>query len=419
MPELGIGFRRCCRRRATCNHCLVATRPDQTAGALDDDQLREVSTSLRAKLRSRHLDESFIERAAEDAVAQAFLEYAQAVADEKEIPNPGGWIVQTAFWRAIDQLRREERESPGAYTSEPPEAKAIEVAGFGLEEEALSNVAAEALHAAVSSLPTRHQQALRSYYFLEMSTREAARSLRLSEPTFRRRLKAAMKSLRQRLDVGDLNQGDELAIEVGIAAAASLGGHGSQALSVGDQLVAALDSARHGVRNLAAQFGWSADAATTPIAPSVGRAATQGCAAAVSACLAVGAATGGERLADRLLNGSAERPVQERRIEPAPPRRLVTPLPRPSPVVRDRKPQVRNSNPSGASRSSSGRGARVLGDEAGSPAERTAASNSALGVESERSPPVESPAPEAEPVAPAPEPAPTNPTQEANEALGP
>lgn len=351
-------------------------------------------------------------------MAQGLVEYAQAVADEKEIPNPGGWIVQTAFWRAIDQLRREERESPGAYTSEPPAAKAIELADPGLEDVALTNVAAEALHAAVSSLPIRHQQALRSYYFLEMSTREAAKSLRLSEPTFRRRLKAAMKSLRQRFDVGDLNQGDGLAVEVGVAAAVSLHAQGSYASSVGDQLVAAVDSARNGVRDLAAQFGWTTDAAATPIAPVVGRAATQGCAATVSACLAIGAATGGEKLADRFFNTPAERPAQERRAEPTPPRRLITPLPSSPPVAPVRGSRVRDSNPTGASGRSSGRG-RALGDESGTPDERTKASNAGLGVESERSPPVESSASEAEPASSAPESASTNPTEEANKALGP
>lgn len=394
----------------------MASTSDQAARTLDDAQLREVRRSLRAKLRARHFDESFIDRSTDDALAQALVEYAQAVADSKEIPNPGGWIVQTAFWRAIDQLRREEREAPGAFTSEPPSA--IEPTDPGLEDVALGNVAAEALHAAVASLPARHQQALHSYYFLELSTREAAENLSLSEPTFRRRLKAAMKSLRQRFDVGDLNQGDGLAIEVGIAASASLTAKEHYASSIGDQVVAAVDSARNAVRNLAAQFGWGADAASTPVAPALGRVATQGCAAAVSACLAVGAATGGEKLAERFLN-PPDRPSQSanREAEAAPPARLITPLPRPAPVVRDEGREPTTSRSPRESRPRSRRAPRALGDESGTTEERTAASNSALGVESERSPPVEStPEPEA---TPAPEPAPTNPTQEANEAFGP
>jgi len=388
---------------------------DQAARVLDDVQLREVKRSLRAKLRARHFDESFIDRSTDDALAQALVEFAQAVADSKEIPNPGGWIVQTAFWRAIDQLRREEREAPGAFTSEPPSA--IELADPGLEDVALENVAAEALHAAVASLPIRHQQALRSYYFLELSTREAAENLRLSEPTFRRRLKAAMKSLRQRFEVGDLNQGDGLAIEIGLAASVGLSAKGHYAGSIGDQVVAAADSARNALRDLAAQFGWSADAASTPVAPALGRAATQGCAAAVSACLAVGAATGGEKLAERIFN-TPDRPSQNaNRDTEAPPARIVSPLPRPNPVVPDERPEPDRSTPTRESRPQSRRAPRALGDESGTRKERTAASNSALGVESERSPPVEA-APEPEP-APAPEPAPTNPTQEANEAFGP
>lgn len=401
----------------------MATDARSPAHGLDDHQFREIRTSLRAKLRARHFDEAFISRAVDDAMSQALLEFTQAGAGGKDIPNPGGWIVQTAFWRCIDQLRREEREAPGAFTSDPPELEEGERLAPAVEDEAISNLAAERLHDAVASLPERHKQALRTYYLLELTTREAADRLRLSEPTFRRRLKAAMKSLRSRLDVGDLEQGDSLAIEVGVAAAAT---SGQSRWGLGDQVVAAIDNVVHAARETALRFGWGADPATTPIGSAMGRAATQGCAAALSACAAIGVATGGSELAKL-----ADAPTPK-----APPRREAGRLPQ-APVNRPQVAQPVEQDPivapqpaspggrpdGGGARSSGGRaggrggGERALGDEAGTTQQRTEAANSSLGVEGEAAPPVEESAPE--PVAPAPEPEASSPTQEANEAFGP
>jgi hypothetical protein len=93
----------------------MALQLKQEKRLLDADQLRAIGAALPGKLRAHQLSEAFIDRYAEELVQQALAEYARACNQGQVIDNPGGWIVNTAFRRAIDQLRRGEGgdDSPG------------------------------------------------------------------------------------------------------------------------------------------------------------------------------------------------------------------------------------------------------------------------------------------------------------------
>ncbi len=219
---------------------------------MDAEQLRAIEVALHGKLRAHRLSEAFIDRYSEDLIQQALTEYARACEQGKSIENPGGWAVNTAFRRAIDQLRREGREA--SPISAEVALETTDGGGAPPEEEAIRNIEAEQLHEAISRLSVPQRQALSLYYFSEKSTREGADALGWSEPTFRRRRDSALRALRERfgvIEIPEPAQGDHLAIEIGLAAWISLAGAQGYLAAIGNQLAAATDAVRGGAGTLA------------------------------------------------------------------------------------------------------------------------------------------------------------------------
>jgi RNA polymerase sigma factor (sigma-70 family) len=237
-----------------------AMGPAVEVPALDNaEALGAIERAVHGKLRAHRLSESFIERHGEDAVQQGIAEYERALARGSEIDNPGGWIVSTAYRRAIDELRRELREIDEADLP----ATAGMVNGGELfsptEEEALDNVSADQLRGTIAKLTAEQRQALGLYYFEERTTREAAALLGCGETTVRRHLRSAMRVLRERFGVVP-EPGSELAIEVGFVAWASLAGaRVVPNQGVIDQLIGVVDSVRDGL-------GWFVGRLRDPVA---------------------------------------------------------------------------------------------------------------------------------------------------------
>jgi RNA polymerase sigma factor (sigma-70 family) len=399
----------------------MASRLKEKERSLDADQLRAIEAALPGKLRAHQLSEVFIDRYAEELVQQALAEYARACEQGQVIDNPGGWIVNTAFRRAIDQLRREGREATAPLAMEA----ALEVTdgtGAPPDEEAIRHIEAEQLHRAMRKLSVPQRQALSLYYFEERSTREGADALGWSEPTFRRRRNAGLRALRERFGVIKPvpQQGDRTAIEVGLAAWLSLAGAQGRAGRITDQLVAVADSVRGAItsladraRDLAARLLSSGggegivNAAGGPIGKTAG---VCGAAAAAAMCVTgvIGPGVGG---IDLLHEGSApkSRPAHARpgsRVEPKAPLRPTHSTPeataKPEPAA---QPVHRSS--------SSGSGTEARARRA------TRAASSQFAPESAVEPTPSSPEPEPEP-APAPESSSApSPTQTANEQFGP
>src|SRR5205823_917563 len=71
--------------------------------------LRGAELALRHKLR-RRFSADFIRRHADDLIAQAAKEYAAALDNGATIRNPGGFLVDVAYKRALDALEKETRD---------------------------------------------------------------------------------------------------------------------------------------------------------------------------------------------------------------------------------------------------------------------------------------------------------------------
>lgn len=225
---------------------------------LQEEVLREIERSLYGKLKAHRLPDSFIERCSEDAIQKGFLEYLRAREEGTEIENRNAFVVRAAFFRAIDELRRESHEADGTAVdllidngrhAAPPS-----------EELAVERLEAEELRGAIASLPAEERQILVLHYFEELSDRRGAELLYCSERTYRRRLKRALADVGRRLGVPVPEPSSELAIEIGLAAWTTLGG-AQVALAHGpiDQLIGALDGVRDGL-------GWLTGRLRDPVA---------------------------------------------------------------------------------------------------------------------------------------------------------
>lgn len=184
--------------------------------------VREIERSLRAKLRSYRLPEAFIDRCGEDALQKGIVEYLRARSAGAEIRDPGGFVVQAAFRRAIDELRREAREVHGVALDRLLEAGRS--AAPAAEEVAIERMTAERLREAIDGLPPEERQALSLYYFEELSNHRAAEILYCSERTFRRRLGSALGHLSRAIGAPAPKPGSDLALEVGVLCWVSSGG---------------------------------------------------------------------------------------------------------------------------------------------------------------------------------------------------
>jgi len=394
-------------------------RPAVEVRALDDaEALGTIERALHGKLRAHRLSESFIERHGEDVVQQGIAEYERALARGSEIENPGGWIVSTAYRRAIDELRRELREVDEADLP----AKAGMVDGGDLfsptEEEAIDNVSADQLRETIAKLSAQQRQALGLYYFEERTTREAAAVLGCGETTFRRHLRSALRVLRQRFGVVP-EPGSELAIETGLVAWASLAGArvvpGRGFL---DQLVATADTLRDAAgaflergRDVATRLLASGGGESIGAAASSPLGRTGGvCAGALAACALTGVIGSGVNGVD-LVGGSAshQAPSQAARPHrPDPPTpKLATPI-HPAPATKASTKST--APPQRASSSSTEERTRRA----------TRAASSQLGVESATSESSYSPPPEpSESASSASSTSSSSPTQVASEQFGP
>lgn len=184
--------------------------------------LREIERSLRARLRSHRLSEAFVDRHAEDALQRGVVEYLRARDAGTEVRDPAAFVVEAAFRRAIDELRREARRADGI------EVERLLDMGSGsapsAEEVVVEEISAAELRVAIEALPAEERQALSLHYFEEESAAGAARVLYCSESTFRRRLRKGLADLAELLGAPAPEPGSHRGLEIGLAAWASLGG---------------------------------------------------------------------------------------------------------------------------------------------------------------------------------------------------
>ncbi len=301
---------------------------------LEPHVLRGAELALKHKLR-RKFGGEFTARHAEDLIAQAGREYATAEAGGEEILNPGGFLVDVAYKRAIDELRHEKRtpeldDLDAAATL--PDAAAAEPLEEVEHEEVRSQI-----YEAIAHLDEQERQVMALVYFEEMSGRETAGPLGVSETTALRRLRSGAAKLREWLPA--IEQGsfcteaapqlramaegsaegleatkaklhlhncarcretmarrEAFGFEVGLVAWLSLAASQPSPGQLGDRFAGLVDGARHllaaaldRARELSARLAGSGGAegagavASGPMGKAVGA-----CAAAVAACAVTG-----------------------------------------------------------------------------------------------------------------------------------
>ncbi|HSS41634.1 MAG TPA: sigma-70 family RNA polymerase sigma factor [Solirubrobacterales bacterium] len=216
---------------------------------LEGEALREIELSVHGKLRAHHLSESFIERYSEDAVQRGVAEYLSARSRGVAVEHRDAFIVDVAFKRAMDELRREARHSRQAAIEVIADSRLA--AAPPTEELAIEALQVEQMRQAIGDLSPEDRQLLSLFYFEERSATEIAALLHLSERSFRRRLRRAIARLGWKLGVEPPEPGSTLAIEIGVLSWVSLGGAQVPVVrGLFDQISSAFDGAHQWVGRL-------------------------------------------------------------------------------------------------------------------------------------------------------------------------
>ena len=161
---------------------------------LEPHVLRGAELALKHKLR-RKFSADFTTRHVDDLIAKAAKEYVTAEGRGERIENPGGFLVDVAYKRAIDALRKE---------SADPELDELEAASSlpdpsvaDPSEELEREEARSQIYEAIAHLEGEERQVIALVYFEGMSGRESAAPLGVSETTALRRLRSASAKLRE------------------------------------------------------------------------------------------------------------------------------------------------------------------------------------------------------------------------------
>jgi RNA polymerase sigma factor (sigma-70 family) len=302
---------------------------------LEPHVLRGAELALKHKLR-RKFSADFTTRHADDLIAKAAKEYVAAEARGERIENPGGFLVDVAYKRAIDALRK---ESADPELDELEAASSLPDPGVADPSEELEREEVRSqVYEAISHLEGEERQVIALVYFEGMSGRESAGPLGLSETTALRRLRSASAKLLEWLPA--IEQGsfcaeaapqlralaagtaeglevtqaklhlencaacretmarrEAFGFEVGLAAWLSLSGAAFAQARLGDRLAGLAEATRHAVaaatdraRELALRLTGSggAEAAGGAGGAALGKAAAGACATAAAVCAVTG-----------------------------------------------------------------------------------------------------------------------------------
>lgn len=324
---------------------------------LEAAALREIERSLHGKLKAHRLSDAFIERCGEEALQKGMIEYFRAVKDGVAVENRDAFIVDAAFKRAIDELRREARRSEGTAVEALLESGGV--AAPPTDEVAIDYLQAEELHEAMETLSPEDRQVLSLYYFEQRSAEDSAHVLHLSERSFRRRLKKTINALSEHLGVELPEQGSDLAIEIGLVAWVSLRG-ARVAVSQGplEHLFGAVDSVRHSASSALEQIrdlltrttaSGSSEKISALASGPVGK-FTGGCLGTVALCALTGIIGPGVGGVDVIGGSNAGRPPAQHRVarRPTPPPPVKAQAPQPRPVERTPIPTSEQHAPQAA-----------------------------------------------------------------------
>ncbi|MHB9057330.1 MAG: sigma-70 family RNA polymerase sigma factor, partial [Bacillota bacterium] len=121
----------------------------------------------------------------------------------------GESAVKTWLVRITLNLCRDRTRGRAAHET-PADPVALDRAcPLDLEAEAMARLERTAVLKEVLALPWPYQEALYLYYYLDLDVRETARAMAVPEGTVRTRLHRARALLKDRLEKGGWNRGDD------------------------------------------------------------------------------------------------------------------------------------------------------------------------------------------------------------------
>lgn len=160
-------------------------------------ELREAERGIK-RILAKKFSARWIAKNARDLLGQTSIEYAEWLKDNPPAKNPVGWLLNGAYWRALNLLDSETRR--------PPTSSLDDV--FHLADEStptpeqrvLSADLQRRLREALSHLPDKECKLLTLVYFEHMSIREAGRRLGWQKSAADRHHTTALKKMRALVD---------------------------------------------------------------------------------------------------------------------------------------------------------------------------------------------------------------------------
>lgn len=170
----------------------AAKKAKGTAKGVTPAQLRKAEEGLGPVL-GKKFSAAWIAKNGRDLLAQANVEYAEWLEHNPPARNPVGWLLNGAYWRALNLFDSESRK--------PREASLDAV--FHLADESTPNPEQETLDKerkrrlgeALEHLPEKERELLSHVYYEGMSIREAGRKLGWRKSAADRHHAAAMKKM--------------------------------------------------------------------------------------------------------------------------------------------------------------------------------------------------------------------------------
>ena len=155
-----------------------------------EDFFRQKYPSVYAGLLITFRDPQVAEDAAEEAFAKAWLRWGRV----RQMDHPRAWVARVAFHHVIEQRSRskrdqEESQAAGVLEQVPPH-----------DADVALKVDLESL---LGTLSHRQRAVLVLRYYLDMSTKDTAKALRIEEGTVKRYCADALQRLAQRTSPGE------------------------------------------------------------------------------------------------------------------------------------------------------------------------------------------------------------------------
>jgi len=134
--------------------------------------------------------------AAEDVTQDVFLQlWRDPRQYQEERGQLGPWLLRITRNRAIDLLRRHDRQGRSRETDWPPLEPQLSDQAPELEEQVWSIALVQRLHEALSELNDAQRQVIELAYFRGMTQREMAEALGLPLGTVKTRVRSALRRL--------------------------------------------------------------------------------------------------------------------------------------------------------------------------------------------------------------------------------